>query len=163
MILFHGTPNGNIDRFDTTPIYFCSSVDVASAYATHNFSRDENGFPSVVKASVNLINPKVLTEQEALDLVGYDEQEGEICWLDFENLLYHFEDNGYDGVILLGAKDFAGTSPSGERLTARYDQYIAFNAAAVTIEGYVTIAPEADLDPAKPKNTPKNEAIEMSL
>lgn len=128
----HGTPNGHISEFDTTPVFFTDNFDAAKGYATGNYARDdsESSFPVVVTAYLNLKNPKVYTEAELSEVIPADP--GEIEWSDFDNLAYCLEEEGYDGVIIRGTYDYIGGIGKNAK-KGRYDQYVAFNIDQIKI------------------------------
>lgn len=120
---YHGSPNGKFDKFDTFPAFTTDCYKAAESYAINNFARDENGYPFVLTVNINMANPKVLTNDELITLIGYDDG---IDWTLIDNLCYLFEEEGHDGLVLLGTKDFSGVV-NGKRIENTYDQYVIFS------------------------------------
>jgi hypothetical protein len=120
---YHGTPNGNFEKFDTFPVFLTDDYQAARAYAENNFSRDDSGWPVVMTVSFEFKKPKVINHSELIDLIGED---GVLEWSNLDNLVWEYESQGYDGLILEKVPDFYGME--GEvRIERFYTQYILLN------------------------------------
>lgn len=130
LVVYHGTPNGLFDEFDTTPAFFASSEEAAKGYAEGRYSRDSSdaNAPVVLAVYLNLKNPKVYTASQLAEILPADE--GDIEWSDFDNLAYELEAQGFDGVIITGAHDYMGGTGDEVRRGV-YDQYVAFDARQI--------------------------------
>ncbi len=130
LTLYHGTPNGHIREFDTTPIYFTDKLEVAVGYAEGNYSRDnsDESSPVIVCAHLDIKNPKVFTHEELLTLISADDET--IEWCDFEHICFTAEGEGFDAIIIKDSFDYAGGLGENKRY-AVYDQYVVFNAEQV--------------------------------
>lgn len=133
IVVYHGTPNGYFDKFDSAPAYFSDDPEVAWAYAYAQPEREcvENPFPYVVTAHLAVNNPKYLSERELLEILECENIE-DIEWSDVENLSYEMEEAGYDAMVLLDVSDFAGFN-KGSPLIRKYNQIIVFDVNKIKV------------------------------
>lgn len=151
-MVFHGTPNGVFDRFDTTPIYFTDSREVAEGYATGCYARYDSDlcFPVLISAQLDLKNPKTYTEAE---LIALTSDENEIDWSNLDSVIYDLQDQGYDSMIIIDAYDYVSGSEEDVK-RGRYNQYVAFDAKQVKIIEQVDIL---GLSPQKKRKQSKHD------
>lgn len=135
LVVYHGT-GSSFTRFGTGrgAIYFTSDPHVASLYAEHSDSYNEDGdvvtdtvepSPNVIPAFLSIANPLIVDERWATKKLGPAGDDRD--WVDFDSII----DDAYrkgrcDGVILRGVVDFFGMDGEGERIYKAYDQYIVF-------------------------------------
>jgi hypothetical protein len=132
--LYHGTAS-DFSVFGTGrgAIYTTPEANIAAAFADATDAEEweteegQTAGPVVMPVYLSLQNPLVLDQAWAED---YLDETGELDWIAVDNVLENAADEGYDGAILKGIVDFAGTTENSrgefERETRAYDQYIAF-------------------------------------
>lgn len=125
LVVYHGTPN-SFSEFDTFPAFFTPDPSAALAYAENQYARDdtkEDVGPNVMPVYLSMRNPLVLTEAEALERIGEDS--GHVDWTAIDGFSYSMMGEGYDGLIIRDALDYAG-GEIGASMKKRYDQYVVF-------------------------------------
>jgi hypothetical protein len=142
LIVYHATASSVTEFSPGDAIYFTDDREIASLYSESATTR-EGGADDTTKdlpVYLSLQNPIILDEEWAKENLGY---EGERDRSTMDNILYDAKTNGYDGAILRGVMNYAGSNESGKRAEKPYDKYVVFSPEQIKS----AVAYDAKFDP----------------
>lgn len=134
LVVYHGTTEEVSGAFDLSKtglrtgnkygkgaVFFTSNPIAASAYAAESH-RDVHPTdkPNVIPAYLSLKNPLVIDAEE-----GLRRQDGYRSWTHFKDRIAQAQEDGHDGVIVLGVLDHASAVTAVEE--GPVDVYVAFH------------------------------------
>lgn len=127
LVVYHGT-TWDISDFARgmtadDAFYFTPDQETASWFAEKNGTREDDPQPNVMPLFISVKNPKVMTLEQLKAEIGdeMDDATG-IDWTAMPNVVAQARREGYDGMHLVGVKEYNGKTA---------DQWLAFEAGQV--------------------------------